>query len=246
MDSVEDMRNAGSVEREAGGADHDVPPAGREHHWHGGSRARDAAAIAGVDSAVDHIWMSCWTGRRRFAHRWPMCEITLVISVVLVILVVFAFSAQCVGDGDSRASRCRCRWSGTFGVMYLLGYTLDNLSLMALTISTGFVVDDAIVVIENITRYLEQGMTPVEAASAGCERNRIHGAVDEHVADRGIHSDFADGRDCRAAVSRVRGDAERGGREFRMVVSLTTTPMMCAKFLKHRVDDRKHGLAVPR
>jgi multidrug efflux pump len=50
---------------------------------------------------------------------------------------------------------------GTFGVMYLLGYSLDNLSLMALTISTGFVVDDAIVVIENITRYLEQGMQPV-------------------------------------------------------------------------------------
>ena len=56
---------------------------------------------------------------------------------------------------------------GTFGVMYLLGYSLDNLSLMALTISTGFVVDDAIVVIENITRYLEQGMHPLEAALKG-------------------------------------------------------------------------------
>ncbi len=56
---------------------------------------------------------------------------------------------------------------GTFGVMYLLGYSLDNLSLMALTISTGFVVDDAIVVIENITRYLEQGMPPLEAALRG-------------------------------------------------------------------------------
>ena len=56
---------------------------------------------------------------------------------------------------------------GTFGVMYLLGYSLDNLSLMALTISTGFVVDDAIVVIENITRHLETGMTPLEAALLG-------------------------------------------------------------------------------
>src|SRR6185436_2417921 len=54
-----------------------------------------------------------------------------------------------------------------FGVMYLCGYTVDNLSLMALTISTGFVVDDAIVVIENITRYLEQGMTPMQAALRG-------------------------------------------------------------------------------
>ena len=56
---------------------------------------------------------------------------------------------------------------GTFGVMYLFGYSLDNLSLMALTISTGFVVDDAIVVIENITRYLEQGMDPFQAALKG-------------------------------------------------------------------------------
>jgi len=56
---------------------------------------------------------------------------------------------------------------GTFGVMYLVGYSIDNLSLMALTIATGFVVDDAIVVIENITRYLEQGMKPLEASLRG-------------------------------------------------------------------------------
>ena len=62
---------------------------------------------------------------------------------------------------------------GTFGVMYLLGYSLDNLSLMALTISTGFVVDDAIVVIENITRYLEEGMPPMRAALAGPERSAL-------------------------------------------------------------------------
>ena len=60
---------------------------------------------------------------------------------------------------------------GTFGVMYLLGYTLDNLSLMALTISTGFVVDDAIVVIENITRHLEEGMQPFEAAMPAPRRS---------------------------------------------------------------------------
>ena len=59
---------------------------------------------------------------------------------------------------------------GTFGVMYLLGYSLDNLSLMALTIATGFVVDDAIVVIENITRHLEQGMTPLRGGAAGRAR----------------------------------------------------------------------------
>ncbi len=90
----------------------------------------------------------------------------MIVSIVLVVLVVFVF--------------LRSGWStfipsiavpvsiiATFGVMYLMGYTLDNLSLMALTIATGFVVDDAIVVIENITRHLENGMKPMEAALKG-------------------------------------------------------------------------------
>ena len=93
-------------------------------------------------------------------------EVTLVISVLLVILVVFIFLR------DARSSfipsvAVPVSLIGTFGVMYLLGYSVDNLSLMALTISTGFVVDDAIVVIENITRHLEQGLTPLEAALKG-------------------------------------------------------------------------------
>ena len=79
---------------------------------------------------------------------------------------------------------------GTFGVMYMLGYSVDNLSLMALAISTGFVVDDAIVVIENITRYLEMGMRPAMAALTGARGNRFHGLVHEHVADRRLHSRF--------------------------------------------------------
>src|SRR5205085_4911796 len=93
-------------------------------------------------------------------------EITLIISVFMVILVVFFF--------------LRSAWAttipsvvvplslvGTFGVMYLLGYSIDNLSLMALTISTGFVVDDAIVVIENVSRYLEQGFSTLDATLRG-------------------------------------------------------------------------------
>ena len=93
-------------------------------------------------------------------------EEALAISVCLVILVVFAFL---------RSGRATFIPSvvvpvslvGTFGVMYLCGYSIDNLSLMALTISTGFVVDDAIVVIENITRYIEQGIPPMQAALRG-------------------------------------------------------------------------------
>ena len=87
-------------------------------------------------------------------------EITLLISVILVILVVFAFlrtfRATIIPSVAVPLSLV-----GTFGVMYLLDYSLDNLSLMALAISTGFVVDDAIVVLENITRHIEEGMAPV-------------------------------------------------------------------------------------
>src|SRR6202000_2026718 len=93
-------------------------------------------------------------------------ERTLVISIVLVILVVFAFLRN-VRATLIPSVAVPISLIGTFGVMYLAGYSLDNLSLMALTISTGFVVDDAIVVIENITRYLEKGMKPMEAALKG-------------------------------------------------------------------------------
>ena len=93
-------------------------------------------------------------------------ELTLLISISLVILVVFLFlrnwRATVIPGVVVPISLI-----GTFGVMYLCGYSLDNLSLMALTISTGFVVDDAIVVIENISRYREQGMAPFEAAVRG-------------------------------------------------------------------------------
>ena len=84
----------------------------------------------------------------------------MLISIVLVILVVFAFLREVRSTLIPSVSVPAVRLLGTFGIMYLLGYTLDNLSLMALTISTGFVVDDAIVVIENISRHLEEGMSP--------------------------------------------------------------------------------------
>src|SRR6185436_6088165 len=93
-------------------------------------------------------------------------ERSLVISIVLVILVVFVF-LRSVWATVIPSVAVPLSLVGTFGVMYLLGYSLDNLSLMALTISTGFVVDDAIVVIENIARYLEAGLVPLEAALRG-------------------------------------------------------------------------------
>src|SRR4029453_18699387 len=93
-------------------------------------------------------------------------ERTLIISIVLVILVVFAF-LRSPRTAFIPSVAVPLSLIGTFGVMYLFGYGLDNLSLMALTISTGFVVDDAIVVIENIARYRERGKRSVEAALEG-------------------------------------------------------------------------------
>src|ERR1051325_916575 len=91
------------------------------------------------------------------------------MTIALVVLVIFLFlrrfSATVIPSVAVPLSIV-----GTFGVMYLLGYSLDNLSLMALTISTGFVVDDAIVMIENITRYIEEGESPLEAALKGSKQ----------------------------------------------------------------------------
>src|SRR5436305_8233904 len=93
-------------------------------------------------------------------------ERTLVIAVALVILVVFLF----LRDGRATlvpAVAVPISLIGTFAAMYLLGFSLNNLSLMALTIATGFVVDDAIVVLENVSRHIERGLSPFEAALIG-------------------------------------------------------------------------------
>ena len=137
-------------------------------------------------------------------------EKTLIIAVVLVILVVFAF-LRSVRAAAIPSVAVPTSIIGSFGVMYLLGFSLDNLSLMALTISTGFVVDDAIVVLENISRYLEQGMPRLQAAIKRRERGRLHRPLDQPVADRRVRAADLLRRHCRAAVQRIRGDAVGGG-----------------------------------
>ncbi len=133
-------------------------------------------------------------------------ERTLIGSIILVVLVVFVFlrspRATLIPSVAVPVSLI-----GTFAVMYLLGYTLDNLSLMALTVATGFVVDDAIVVMENITRHLENGMEPFAASLQGAKEIGFTVFLDQHVADRGVHSHSHDGRHRRAAVPRVRSRA---------------------------------------
>jgi hydrophobe/amphiphile efflux-1 (HAE1) family protein len=167
-------------------------------------------------------------------------EITLGISVLLVILVVFVF-LRTVRATIIPSIAVPLSLIGTFGVMYLLGYSLDNLSLMALAISTGFVVDDAIVVLENIMRYLEKGVPPVEAAFRGAQ---------------GIGFTVLSMSTSLVAVFipilMMGGIVGRLFREFAvtlsiaisvsLVVSLTTTPTMCARMLRV-LREETHGRA---
>ena len=157
-------------------------------------------------------------------------ERTLAISVFLVILVVFVFLR------DIRATLIPCvavpvSLISTFGVMYLCGYSLDNLSLMALTIATGFVVDDAIVVLENISRYREQGVPPFQAALRGAKEITFT-VLSMSLSLVAVF----------IPILLMGGMVGRLFREFAvtlsvaiivsLLVSLTTTPMMCARLLK--------------
>jgi multidrug efflux pump len=165
-------------------------------------------------------------------------ERSLLISITLVIMVVFIFlrnpRATVIPSVAVPVSLI-----GTFGVMYLLGYSLDNLSLMALTISTGFVVDDAIVVIENISRHVENGMGPMEAA--------LHGAQEIGFTVLSMTLSLVA---VFIPILLMAGIVGRLFREFAvtlsvailvsLLVSLTMTPMMSSRLLKREAGQR-HG-----
>jgi multidrug efflux pump len=165
-------------------------------------------------------------------------ERTLVISVCLVIFVVFVFLRN-VRATLIPSVAVPVSLIGTFGVMYLCNYSIDNLSLMALTIATGFVVDDAIVVIENITRYIEQGMPPMQAALKGA-----------HEIGFTVLSISLSLVAVFIPILMMGGIVGRLFREFAvtlsvailvsLLVSLTTTPMMCSGLLKH-IPEEEHN-----
>src|ERR1700676_1613211 len=164
-------------------------------------------------------------------------QFELMLTVALVVLVIFLFLRSLAATAIPSVA-VPLSLVGTFGVMYLLGYSLDNLSLMALTISTGFVVDDAIVMIENITRYIEEGDPPMQAALKGSEQigftilsltvSLIAVLIPllfmQDVVGR-LFREFAVTLSVTILVSAV--------------VSLTLTPMMCSKILRHQKDSEK-------
>ena len=165
-------------------------------------------------------------------------EVTLLFSIMLVVLVVFFFLRD-IRSTLIPSVAVPVSLVGTFGVMWLAGYSIDNLSLMALTIATGFVVDDAIVVIENITRHLEEGKPPLQAALVGAKEIGFT-VISMSTSLVAVF----------IPILLMGGLVGRLFREFSvtlavaigvsMVISLTTTPMLCALFL-HSKHEKKHG-----
>jgi len=165
-------------------------------------------------------------------------ERTLVIAVMLVILIVFIFLRD-PATTLIPAIVIPTSLIGTFGVMYLFGYSLDNLSLMAMVISTGFVVDDAVVVIENISRHAEQGLRPLDAALKGA-REVGFTVLSISISLVAVF----------APILLMGGIVGRLFREFAvtlsttilisLLISLTTTPMMCSRLLRRRKKE-EHG-----
>jgi len=168
-------------------------------------------------------------------------EHTLLISISLVILVVFLFLRRWRA-ATIPAVAVPVSLIGTFGIMYLAGYSLDNLSLMALTIATGFVVDDAVVVLENVSRHIEEGMSPFEAAMKGA-REVGFTVVSMSTSLVAVF----------VPILLMGGIIGRLFREFAvtlsaaimvsLVVSLTTTPMMCARVLRPQSEEKPGRLS---
>ncbi|MDR3515463.1 MAG: efflux RND transporter permease subunit [Azospirillaceae bacterium] len=236
VDSVEDLRNQGLFNgqrsvalilfRQPGANIIDVVD--RVHALVPALRASVSSAIE-LEVAMDRT--TTIRGSLRDVER------TLVISIILVILVVFLFL------GEVRATlipsvAVPVSLIGTFGVMYLLGYSLDNLSLMALTVGTGFVVDDAIVVLENVTRHLEAGMPRLQAALQGT-REVSFTVLSMSLSLIAVF----------IPILLMGGIVGRMFHEFAMtlsvailvslLVSLTTTPMMCARLLRPVTGERR-------
>lgn len=236
VDSVEDLRNTGLADGR--------PAVMLTLFKQPGSniietveRVRDLlpALRAAIPSAIDlAVVMDRTPTIRTSLHD---AETTLVVAIALVILVVFLFLRN-ARTTLIPAVAVPVSLLGTFGVMYLAGYSIDNLSLTALTIATGFVVDDAIVVLENCTRHLEQGQRPMQAAIQGARE------VGFTVLSMSLSliAVFI-------PVLLMGGILGRLFREFAvvlsvavlfsLVISLTTTPMLCARLLRPRTAQRE-------
>ncbi|MGB9106853.1 MAG: efflux RND transporter permease subunit [Terriglobales bacterium] len=164
-------------------------------------------------------------------------EFALLLTIALVVMVIFLFLRNLAATAIPSVA-VPLSLVGTFGVMYVLGYSLNNLSLMALTISTGFVVDDAIVMIENISRYIEEGETPLRAALRGSEQIGFT-IVSLTISLIAVLIPLLFMGDIVGRLFREFAVTLAVTILFSAVVSLTLTPMMCSKLLKHRTEEQQ-------
>ena len=201
-------------------------------------RASIPALKASIPAAMDFTIMLDRTTTIRASV--SDVERTLAISITLVILVVFLFLRN-VRATLIPSVAVPVSLIGTFAIMYLCSYSIDNLSMMALTIATGFVVDDAIVVIENISRYLEEGLSPMDAALKGASEIGFT-VLSISISLVAVF----------IPILLMSGIVGRLFREFAVTlsiaiiislgISLTTTPMMCARLLKHQRDEEHNRI----
>ena len=237
VNGIENNRQARMDEHHAGGDPQHSAPAGRQYH-HG--RPQDPGRSfrnwkANLPKSIHVTTMTDMTTSIQASVN--DVEFELMLTIGLVVMVIFLFlrnlSATIIPSVAVPLSLI-----GTFAVMYMLGYSLDNLSLMALTISTGFVVDDAIVMIENISRFIEEGMPPMKAALTGA------GQIGFTIVSLTVS--------LIAVLIPLLFMGDVVGRLFRefavtlavtiiisAVVSLTLTPMMCARILKHNPEHQQ-------
>ncbi|MEI7669200.1 MAG: efflux RND transporter permease subunit, partial [Pseudomonadota bacterium] len=237
VDSVQDIRNAGSVNGKPGiillvfkqPGSNIIETVERV-------KSLIPSIKASMPAAVDlNIVMERTTTIKSALHD---VQLNLIISIILVILVVMFFLRE-VHSTIIPSITIPVSLLGTFGIMYLFGYSLDNLSLMAITVATGFVVDDAVVVLENISRHIEKGLSPFKAALIGTKEVAFT-VISMSISLIAVFT----------PILLMGGIVGRLFREFSvtlsvailvsMVISLTLTPMMCAYMLKHK-QEKKHG-----
>ena len=235
-ESVQNVRNLGMFNGLLVRAAHSVPSAGRQHHRDDRSREGRVATFRSGDSSRYELSIAIDNSPTIRASLHDT-ELTFLIAVMLVTLVIYFFLRN-IRATMIAGITVPISIFGTFGVMYLLGYSLDVLSLMALTIATGFVVDDAIVVLENISRNIDKGIPRREATIRG---TREVGFTVLSIS-LSLTAVFI-------PILLMGGILGRLFREFTvtlsiailvsLVVSLTTTPMLCRYFLQRRqVRDR--------
>ena len=219
--------------------------AGGEHGRGGRGSERLDSRRSRHSSRRRSSWPSSPTGPTPIRESIDDVQITLLVAFVLVVLVIFLF-LRSVRATLIPSLALPVSVVATFGVMYLLGYTLNNLSLLALTLAVGFVVDDAIVMLENIVRHLDMGKDRVAGGPRRVGRGRVHHRVDDRLAGRGVHPGAVPGRDRRPAAAGVRGHHLGGHHRLRARVGHAHADALCPARCGHGHGGGRHGCAVPR